>query len=29
MLPRGEIGLIFAGMGSMLVLAGKPVVSAR
>ena len=28
MIPRGEVGLIFAGMGTTLVLAGKPVVSA-
>ncbi len=28
MIPRGEVGLIFAGMGTTLVLGGKPVVSA-
>ena len=28
MMPRGEVGLIFAGIGSQLVLAGKPVVDA-
>jgi Kef-type K+ transport system membrane component KefB len=27
MIPRGEVGLIFAGMGSTLMLAGKPVLS--
>jgi Kef-type K+ transport system membrane component KefB len=27
MMPRGEVGLIFAGIGASLVLAGKPVVS--
>jgi len=27
MIPRGEVGLIFAGMGSTLVLAGKPILS--
>lgn len=27
MIPRGEVGLIFAGLGSTLVLAGKPVLS--
>lgn len=28
MLPRGEVGLIFAGIGAQLVLAGKPVIDA-
>jgi Kef-type K+ transport system membrane component KefB len=28
MMPRGEVGLIFAGIGSQLVLAGRPVVDA-
>lgn len=28
MLPRGEVGLIFAGIGAQLVLAGRPVVDA-
>ena len=28
MIPRGEVGLIFAGLGSNLVLQGKPVLSA-
>jgi len=28
MMPRGEVGLIFAGIGAQLVLAGKPVVDA-
>jgi len=27
MMPRGEVGLIFAGIGAGLVLAGKPIVS--
>jgi Kef-type K+ transport system membrane component KefB len=27
MMPRGEVGLIFAGIGATLVLAGKPIVS--
>lgn len=27
MIPRGEVGLIFAGMGSSLMLAGKPILS--
>jgi Kef-type K+ transport system membrane component KefB len=27
MIPRGEVGLIFAGMGATLVLAGKPILS--
>ncbi len=27
MIPRGEVGLIFAGMGSTLLLAGKPILS--
>ncbi len=27
MMPRGEVGLIFAGIGASLVLGGKPVVS--
>jgi Kef-type K+ transport system membrane component KefB len=27
MMPRGEVGLIFAGIGASLVLTGKPVVS--
>jgi Kef-type K+ transport system membrane component KefB len=27
MIPRGEVGLIFAGMGATLTLAGKPIVS--
>jgi Kef-type K+ transport system membrane component KefB len=26
MLPRGEVGLIFAGIGAQLVLAGRPVI---
>jgi Kef-type K+ transport system membrane component KefB len=26
MLPRGEVGLIFAGMGMQMMLAGRPVV---
>jgi Kef-type K+ transport system membrane component KefB len=29
MLPRGEVGLIFAGIGAQLVLAGRPVVGAE
>ena len=29
MIPRGEVGLIFAGIGSTLMLAGVPVVDAR
>lgn len=29
MLPRGEVGLIFAGIGSQLVLQGRPVVDAQ
>jgi Kef-type K+ transport system membrane component KefB len=28
MMPRGEVGLIFAGIGAQLVLAGRPVVDA-
>ncbi len=28
MVPRGEVGLIFAGIGAALVLHGRPVVSA-
>jgi len=28
MVPRGEVGLIFAGMGATLTLAGKPIVSS-
>jgi Kef-type K+ transport system membrane component KefB len=28
MMPRGEVGLIFAGIGASLVLAGRPVVNA-
>ena len=28
MIPRGEVGLIFAGMGATLTLAGKPILSA-
>jgi Kef-type K+ transport system membrane component KefB len=27
MIPRGEVGLIFAGMGASLMLGGKPVFS--
>ena len=27
MIPRGEVGLIFAGMGATLTLAGKPILS--
>jgi len=27
MIPRGEVGLIFAGMGSSLMLAGRPILS--
>jgi hypothetical protein len=28
MMPRGEVGLIFAGIGAQLVLDGRPVVDA-
>jgi Kef-type K+ transport system membrane component KefB len=28
MIPRGEVGLIFAGMGASLMLSGKPVFSS-
>lgn len=28
MMPRGEVGLIFAGMGTKLILAGRPVVDS-
>jgi hypothetical protein len=28
MMPRGEVGLIFAGIGATLVLGGRPVVDA-
>ena len=29
MMPRGEVGLIFAGIGAQLMLAGEPVTAAR